>query len=293
VVRIEAEDIGTQLTLRAAVKLYHSLGLNVVPLALGKKTPLVENFYEKPPTNEIVDYYVLRGCNIGLVCGILCVQDFERYEDAVAFYGGSLEKVASKTIVVLTPHDGVHVYWLNGKPIPRKIRLAEDHPLDLLGMNTYVVAPPSVINHSFCDKAKCHKSRSDQYRVLGTWQIEIFTGSLLQATLKRCKELGWRAKAETTPSIRRILQGIHEGFRNVSAFKYARHLLFTVGLDFDTAWFELQRWNALNKPPLPEKELLSVLKSAAKYGSEPPVVRVIRSIRSNRSKVDSPYGCGG
>jgi len=253
------------------INLYRRLGLSIIPVSRGRKQPpLVDwrEYQQRPPTPEELEAWFGNADrpNVAVVCGKvsggLVVPDFEREEDFRAFFNA--DELLKKTLVVRTPHGGVQVWLREAGEVPRRsIRISEDPPLDLLGEGGYVVAPPSVIDHAYCKKSKCRLEGLGEYQVISS-SLEIMTvKGIFQSVLQRAKSLGWRLKEK--PQIDEIIQGVPEGMRNESAFQYARHLLFKVGLDPQTAWFELQRWNQLNNPPLPEDELRTVWKSAQNY----------------------------
>jgi len=190
------------------------------------------------------------------------VVDFEKEEDYRAFFK---EEVEDHTFVVKTPHGGVHVWLKEAKPglTPgRIIRLSETHPVDVLGGDGYVLAPPSTVAHSSCKG--CGFKGVGSYEPVGVMEI-MTVEDVYSSLLQRVEELGWDAKKGKKFEVKEILGGVEEGRRNVSAFRYARYLLFTVGLDAETVWYELKRWNANNRPPLEEEELKRVWRSAQNY----------------------------
>ncbi|MGQ9469872.1 MAG: primase C-terminal domain-containing protein, partial [Nitrososphaerales archaeon] len=61
----------------------------------------------------------------------------------------------------------------------------------------------------------------------------------------------------------KLLQGVREGERNISAIKIASLFRYRFD-DRDRCWEELVTWNNHNKPPLPEAELRNIFNSAWK-----------------------------
>jgi len=256
------------LTLERFLDLYSNLGFSFIPVSNDKK-PLArwEEFQRRRPTPEEVKTWFGDGGrrNIAVICGAvsggLVILDFEREADFHAFFK---DEILNKTLVVRTPHGGIHVWLREAGEVPRRrIRISEDPPLDLLGEGGYAVAPPSVIDHGRCDRRKCNREGEGVYEVISGCLEPMTVKGVYQAVLGRARSLGWKLKEK--PKIDEILQGVPEGMRNVSAFQYARYLLFKARLDPQTTWFELQRWNNLNNPPLPEEELRTVWKSAQRY----------------------------
>jgi len=176
------------------VELYRSLGLNVIRLLYGTKTPGLkwQPYQQRRVTDRETDEWFGEGkqVNLGIVCGLvsggLVVQDFESHDDFAEFYENS-EELTDETFVVSTPHGGVHVYIQTPQPVRRTIRICEDHPIDLLGEGGYVVAPPSVVD-------------GKPYQLLGnSSRILLILEDPTQAVLRRCKQLGWKTRI---PSVR-------------------------------------------------------------------------------------------
>lgn len=247
-------------------------GISIIPLAPGSKKPMVkwEEYQKRLPTEEEVKSWFGSGrANIGVVCGQvsggLVALDFESERSFKEFFN---EKILDETLVVLTPHGGVHLWLRETGEIPRRsIRISKDPPLDLLGEGGFGVFPPSVIDHSKCDKSKCKNEGFGSYMVISSAREPMLTKGVFEFVLRRCRELGWDL-TEARPKIEEILPGVSEGMRNNAAFQYARYLLFKVKLDPRTVLAELMRWNGLNNPPLPEDELETVWKSAQRYPFE-------------------------
>lgn len=249
------------------------LGLSVFPLAPGSKRPLVKwQEYEirHPTDEEVASWWGGEGSknnNIAVVCGHvsggLVIQDFESEAAYRQFYVDS-RQIEGATTVVRTPHGGVHVWLRELSEVPRRsIRISEDPPLDLLGEGGYAVAPWSVIDHSKCDG--CGQTEESSYSPISVGLSVLEVEDVFGSTLRRAKEVGWKVRGSRRFDVEEVVGGVEEGQRNESAFRYARHLLFTVRLDPAAAFFELQRWNRQNRPPLAEKELRTVFESARHY----------------------------
>jgi hypothetical protein len=257
------------LTPQDFLQLYKRLGLSIIPVSKDRVS-LIDwrEFQQRQPTHEELESWFggAERPNVAVVCGRvsggLVILDFEREDDFTTFFKN--EELLKQTLVVRTPHGGIHVWLREAGEVPRRsIRISEDPPLDLLGEGGYAVAPPSIIDHARCKKGKCRLEGLGQYHVISS-SLEILTiKGIYQAVLQRAKSLGWRLKEK--PQVDEILQGVPEGMRNESAFHYARYLLFKIGLDPQAVWVELQRWNSLNNPPLPEAELRTVWQSAQRY----------------------------
>ncbi|MDG6999551.1 MAG: primase alpha helix C-terminal domain-containing protein [Nitrososphaerota archaeon] len=97
---------------------------------------------------------------------------------------------------------------------------------------------------------------------LGTDRIES-KEHFARVVLERMESLGYARKPRS--QVEEILKGVSAGQRNNAGFRYARYLLFKVELDPSAVFNELKRWNLLNNPPLPEKEIETIFRSAINY----------------------------
>ena len=250
-----------QLRFEGAKNLYRSLGWEVIPLVPGSKKPLIK---WAEPTNPVEVDEVFKqhpNANIAVALGSrsksLACQDFEAETDYLTYYGLNHEKLEKVTLVYTTPHNGIHVLAYSTNSFTKMVRVCEEHPLDVLGDGCLTTLPPSVID-------------GRRYEALGSWQVDLEPDeNLLQSTIGRASQLGWKVKhSRSRFPVDQILRGVASGSRNESAFKYARYLVFTVGLDPGAAEYELKRWNQSNKPPLPDQEIVSVFKSAMSYAPQ-------------------------
>jgi hypothetical protein len=171
-----------------AAKFYLSLRLNAFPLAPASKKPRI-GFSWKPYQHTLVteqnlrEWFSPRLCNIAVICGHvsggLLVQDFEGGKDAEKFYP-NLERLGEETIIVETPHGGIHVYLRSFVEVKRTIRVCQNPPIDLLAEGGYVVAPPSIVD-------------SKQYRVISNSKgILTVSDNPLTSIIDRCRNLGWK-----------------------------------------------------------------------------------------------------
>ncbi|MEM3453516.1 MAG: bifunctional DNA primase/polymerase, partial [Candidatus Hadarchaeum sp.] len=252
----------------SAAQGYVRRGICVIPLIAGQKKPAVkwEEYQKRLPTEEEINCWFSSGDrNLAVVCGDvsggLVIVDFEREADFNKFF--NLD-ILNHTLVVKTPHGGIHVYLRETGEVPRrKIKVSEDPPVDLLGEGGYALAPPSIIDHRFCDG--CGMGGTGQYVRISTTDEIMAQAGIYRLVVGRAKALGWKITREEAANIEDIERGVPEGMRNVSAFTYARYLLFEKQLDPAAVLNELLKWNRLNNPPLPEKEIKTVLKSAQRY----------------------------
>jgi hypothetical protein len=125
------------------------LGLRVIPLVPGKKTPLIPDWPNEATTDEakIREWWQKwPTANIGIVTGryrdgYFVVLDFDP-RNGGDWFDDVGEDVLPPTWVVHTPSGGRHYYYKT----PELLRSAKlRHGVDLKGVGGYVVAPPSIL----------------------------------------------------------------------------------------------------------------------------------------------------
>ena len=62
-----------------------------------------------------------------------------------------------------------------------------------------------------------------------------------------------------------MANGVSAGMRHAKGIRYACHLIGKTNLDAETAFFEMQRWNQKNNPPMDEKDLKRQVRDACRY----------------------------
>lgn len=258
------------LTRKGFLQLYQSLGFSVIPLGYGTKIPTIswsEYTTRRPTEQEIGRWFSASEPvpNVGTVCGRvsnnLVAIDFEEESAARSFFP-DWAKLLRQTFVTRSAHGGIHIYFFEVGEVPRRtIRIVEEPAVDLLGEGL-VTAPWSVIDHSKCENCG-HSGTSAVYPLsLGLRPLEV--EGIEQSILKRANELGWKIR-QNRFNIKSAARGVAAGERNVTGFRYARYLCHIIGLDEETAWVELSKWNQRNSPPLLERELRTIFESAKKY----------------------------
>lgn len=255
----------------------------LIPLAEGTKTPLSGTDVDAILAGDISPEASLRifekhpRLNYGVACrnGLFAV-DFDDLEKYLVFFPKHQE-LEARTMIVLSPHRGCHVWLRSSEEIRRQLGLAKS--LDVLALGGYAVGPASVLDHAKCpaDKIGCPHVGLGTYAVIDAhsimWAEAYFPGVSIVAKLEeRAKALGWDFR-KNGPSLRKIVkQGAAPGERHEAAKKYAAHLIWTVKLDADTALFELKRWDEkTNRPPIssdPSRghELQSIIEWVADRG---------------------------
>lgn len=255
-----------QLRKEGIILLLRAKGFGVFPLKSGTKIPMIDSWDKA--SDEHVDRVIqsLPDYNVAIICrNGLAILDFEREADFVAFYGDP-RKIMDETLVVKTAHGGTHVYLQTaGEEICRKIRFCKDHPIDILGTGGYAVAPTSVIQHSNCDRSKCHESGTSRYDVISSTYDVLVVEQFHESLQRRLEHLGWKTNGQSKPLRQIVRDGVPLGQRNNSAFRFSRYLIHYLCLDDQTAWEQLLAWNGRNKPSMSEDELRRILDSAHRY----------------------------
>ena len=177
-----------------------SQGFSFFPLARGSKKPAVkwEEFQSRRPTEEEINEWRSAGYDNfaiveGPVSGGLYILDFESEEDAKELFGEEYQKILENTLVVETPHGGIHIYFRSGAQLKRQIRIFGDaHPVDLLGEGGYAVAPGSVID---CPEGDCNEGTRGVYKVRTTLKLLTITDPVSMLEFLASKA-GWELKLE-------------------------------------------------------------------------------------------------
>ncbi len=264
---------GMQLTPRGQAVLWSRMGFSFFPLGFGSKQP-IESWerwqHERPAEKDWAPWVHDRKYNLAVVCGEVSgnvvIQDHETFPGFEEFWGDHLDRILHDTLVVKTPHGGVHVYFRSREPCRRIIRLSESPPMDLLGEGGYAVSPPSIIDHAICDKPKCNLDGFGEYEVISVgYKIHEILDAY-SSTVERCRDLRWKVHQGSRKrlDLKTVWNGVDEGARNESLFKYAIFLLNRAQLESPIVWNELERVNQLCRLPLDQKELQTLFQSATR-----------------------------
>lgn len=268
-----------------AAKIYWALGLPVVPLK--GKQPLVEwtKRQTQPQTED--EFYGLpwaQADGFAIICGLKAKNGF--YFGAVDFDVKNLPveaiekgKQALKhfpiTQIEETPSKGQHwVYFSHVKP--RSISAYHNVcGLELIGEGKLCIMAPSAGYRRLNDNnpTEVQDIEAIFLEALRETGVEVQSKTWFshEKTLK-----GYRGPSP--PCIRALLDGVDEGIRNETAIRLASYLLNFRGLSQSKALAKLKAWNSRNRPPLPQKELENVLKSAQThgyvYGCDDPILKI-------------------
>lgn len=241
-------------------------GISIVPTIPRTKSPIqgfpLAEFFEGKNWSTLSDLGTWlkagydRAAVVGKCSDNLVVLDFDAEYAIETFFDKSVQSVGEETFAVKT-HRGYSV-WV------KDASLGASH-FTSLNFRPIMEAELLVSHHLVSCPLNTHPTGSMYEGPLGTNRISEKNG-FIQATLERMKSFGYVRSAGN--DIKKLMKGVPLGKRNDAAFKYARYLLFEVELDVFAVLNELQRWNLLNNPPLPQKELETVLRSAVNYPSK-------------------------
>jgi putative DNA primase/helicase len=149
-------------------------GFAIFPLEPKSKKPVIKEWQKYSNTQlteeEKVRYLdmVEKGYNFAVPGGQkgLVILDFEDKELVRTWVGEKvLDELCERSLCVLTPHGGIHIYFVSDDVPPHKF-----NPVfvqngrgvaDLQSFNSYVVGVGSCINHKYCDGEKCHWKGQD------------------------------------------------------------------------------------------------------------------------------------
>jgi hypothetical protein len=259
---------------KKAVERYLEWGLIVIPAVYGQKRPEVEwkEYRKKPPSEKQMKSWFDDGRqhNIAILCGPvsgnLVVQDFDDPEIYPRFY--KPDKIEAATPVVQTGRGGIHVYLRSNKPVP-SFRIPE-LKMEVRSAGNIVIAPPSI------------HPNGQAYRFLNPNVKGIASvADLEESVWCKAQELGVKPPeplfeeesaehpgqpytGEDPPCIAKLMEGVEEGQRNEAAIRLASfHLKFKHVTDQEKVLNLLERWNRRNRPPLPSRELMEVVRNAA------------------------------
>jgi len=247
------------------VTLYRALGLNVVPAIPNSKQPSLKwkDYQTKKYDGDIPKDY-----NLAVICGKtsngLVVIDIDAPELLTQMFE-DVDRLKKKTLVVQTGSGGYHIYVKPKSGEQETMRLDNDkgQHIDIQSDGTIVIVPPSI------------HPNGERYRIISDVnQIEEID---LKGLIGNLTKFGFNP-AERKKPIMEIRDGVAEGERNYSGFRYAMYMRRFWELDGPAILQELEKWNKNNDPPLTQKELEIITNSSLSYEVE--------------SKVDKQYSLG-
>lgn len=263
--KIVLSDLG-----KAAIYYAKYLNWNVFPLIPRDKKPITSNGFKDATTdlNQIVYWWTRYPyANIGIRTGkessfIVIDIDSEIGHKSFEIFIRQYESLP-KTIVSITGSGGKHILFRypNIKNIVIKNRVNWLEKVDIRGDGGYIVVPPSI------------HPNGRRY----TWELtsrpnEVKMAELPYWLLIIISEDKDKTTKRETSYWRYILNGVNQGQRNNAATSLVGHLIRCNVNPAIIIEFMLM-WNQKNKPPLPERELESIIRSIARKDSRTRIER--------------------
>lgn len=240
---------------------YAELGWKVFPVSENSKIPLKDSKGFKEATNDpdAVDrMFSSNNCNIGIsaeASGLLVVDIDPRnggddsYRELIAAYGELPD-----TVTALTPSGGTHYFF----KLPKDLTKATDSLADGIDIkvNGYVVVAPSKISVNGTTK------NYDWFAGQSPFEFQIAEApSWLIEKIKTAEP-----KRFELPEI------VHEKKRNDTLLRYACSLYSRNELTLGQVSAAVKTYNQeCCKPPLEEKEVETIVKSASSYNEQPKI----------------------
>jgi P4 family phage/plasmid primase-like protien len=181
-----------------------------------------------------------------------------------------ISKALPPTFEVTSPKRGLpHRYYIVcGEQVPNKSLhipgvFDEKGRLKAMGEiradDEYLVAPGTEITW----KDKEGNAKTGIYQITNNIPLTRLERADFMQAIKPYIEQGSDTTQKITPE--EMAKGVSAGERHAKGVRYADHLLGKVKLDYNTTFHELTRWNRLNDPPMPEKDLKHIMESALKF----------------------------
>lgn len=182
----------------------------------------------------------------------------------------AISKVLPQTFEVTSPKRGLpHRYYVVcGEQVPNKtLHLPnvydEKGRLKAMGEiranDEYLVAPGTEITW----KTKDGQTKTGQYTITNNIPIKRLEREDFMQAIKPFIQQGMDDSQKIT--YHEMAKGVSAGERHAKGIRYADHLIGKVKLDYNTAFFEMKRWNQLNDPPMPDKDLKHIMECAVKF----------------------------
>lgn len=223
--------------------------INLIPLQPRSKIP---SDSWKKFQKEKFQAQISGGGNYACICGEisdnLVVIDIDKTQDE-NIINKLIPNCLDKTLTVKTGTGGFHIF-IRVTKLPNSVKLDHDGiHIDVQAEGKYVVGAGST------------HPNGNKYKVISS-TLEIFHLDF-RTIIKNLEVLGFEAKKTKAGLL--ATGGIETGNRHSEAVRYANHLLFSVGVTFETLKVEMGRWNESNKPPTPEDEIETICSDCYEY----------------------------
>jgi len=256
-----------------AARNYWSLGLPVVPLkgkqplvewAKWQTQPQTEQEFNGLPWAEADGFAIICGSKAknGLYVGAID-SDVKNLNSEAIEKGKQALKNMPITQIEETPSKGQHWIYLSHVK-PKSISVYHNIcGLELLGEGKLCIMAPS----------EGYRRLNDNSPTIVKDLEAIFYEALQRAGVQIPPKTWFNKekpvkgyKGPEPPCIKTLIQGVDEGLRNEVGIRLASYLLNFRGLSKTKALAKLQSWNSRNRPPLPNREIEAILKSAETHG---------------------------
>ena len=251
----------TSLSMPELVKVYLGLGLYLIPIMAGGKTPAGPWAGDDWPYDRLMDYLAVHpDANIAVRTGSWSDRVIVVDVDAHGVDGRKTMRAYEEengelpqTLSVRTPTGGAHLYYRipEGKPVPGN-SVGGLPGVDVRGEGGYAVAPPSSI------------SGIGSYRFLrGREPGEVDIAEADEDVMKLLVKLSHPKSPSLDQSSSFKLA--KEGERNQRLYAYACHVRARGGNGDDVAVHAAMFNAVLCSPPLDSREVTSVIRSACSH----------------------------
>lgn len=243
-------------------KLLQGIGLNLFPLRPNRKEPLpgvdwkvyqTEKYWKEFPSN----------CNVAVICGAISNNTFVVDLDSPSLYE-EFSEYHGKTRIIESGK-GHHLYFrVDGFMPPGKKGLTDDkfRTIDIKSEGGYVLAEGSYYIPTEAERTSkkypVEKENGFTYKLICDAPILTINPQELKDKLEK---MGFNI---TNKSFDEIKQGISEGGRNDSTFKFACYLI-REGVYGEALKVEIEKLNTRHKPPLPQGEIELIIHQALQY----------------------------
>jgi len=246
---------------------YYNEGFSIIPLKEKDKRPNIsswEKYQNQQPTEEEIKEWLKKDLfkNIGIVCGAvsnnLVVIDVDDGK-IISEIRLKINKIMDNGQWVVKTGRGWHIYCRHTSD-PGRVEKDNGTHLEYRGNGGYVVAPPS-IHPSGAEYHFFNREHPKQLLSLQYTDAKAMYNNMVE---KVRKKRGLAVATTTDAATAKIQKGVPQGSRNDTAFtkaaKYQRS-----GLTRTETTDLLFKWNRKNKPPLPDSEIIQVIRSAYRY----------------------------
>jgi P4 family phage/plasmid primase-like protien len=231
-----------------AIAWYRAQKINFIPLKIRDKRPIGawSEYMERKITDEEVEIFFKKSQhNIGIIMGEQSANLFVLDMDSLEIFDKYFPK--KDGLVYVRTGRGAHVYF-RAKSALKTLKCFDDAGREIMtlkGTGGYVVAPPSI------------HPNGKKYEFIQKGKIQTLSGNVREDIKNRAASIGLNfgnAEKSEDIDIKALLTGVSEGGRD-TACTYLIHYLRRQDASKEDAYEILQKWNALNTPPIPESEL--------------------------------------